>query len=283
MSDLIRLSRDGEESALSHIWSEVFGDTDEYIAGFFTHVYEPGGAVVAEVNGRAVSCAHLFHLGDITDGDWGVGCTVSYAFGTLEEYRGRGLGGRVAQKAAEISENDKNAAATICPAEDSLFGYYEKKVGYSDFFYCTGARYTACRTPAGCGKLREVSAGEYSEIREKLLFGRTHVRLLPSLMKYQERLSKTSGGGLYVIELDDVLCCAAVEGGRSGMFVKELLCPAESREICAGLLMRSKGAEDCFVRMPVCDGDTFRRHAMLRKKFDVPISEKLPWYGFCFD
>jgi len=163
----LRLSRPGDEKTLKALWKDVFGDGEAFIELFFREVYTPGMAAVAAEDGKIVSAAYAVPFGE---------ALYIYAVGTRAEYRGRGLGKAVTLLAAG------GRAAYLCPAEPSLFGWYQREMG---------AEPVSRRAPAAPPeKLAEISPEEYRARREAMLSGVPHAAYSDGILK----LFSLSGG-----------------------------------------------------------------------------------------
>ena len=274
MESTYRVSRPGDESGLKYLWKTVFGDSDEYIDAFLKNMYTPGCARVCEINGKIVSAAYLLELGHLICPEASATpATVLYAFATLPEYRGKGIGGKVCDM---ILQHSEGSARTVCPAEGSLFGYYKTRYGYEPFFPVFEKKLTACEHPAD---ITPVSAPQYGEIREKLLRGRAHIRYNEKTLSYQQLLCKNSGGNIISFPCG----CAAYEFESGTLKFKELLCEGNP-EVAASAIAAAAGAKSAVLRTP-CGGmgTDPRPFAMIMPDALPEKSAPQPWYGFAFD
>lgn len=280
---VLRPSEKRDEPELKKLWHDVFGDGPEYIDRFFTNVYEPGMAVVVQAGDSLASAVYMMPIGNLVlpDGS-SMPASVSYAFATFPEFRSRGYGGKAAEEAVLRSHAEGLYAATICPAEDSLFSYYAERTGYSDWFYVNEKTVAPSNTPA---RLYRTDASDYERRREQILGDRAHIEFSEKFMRYQQELCISSGGGLYLFETQDEFgCCCAETDGKGGLFIKELLCEDTDPEKTAPDVAAALGAGPALVRYPAESGEG-RRFAMLRfpEWMPKPQSVKPAWYGFAFD
>lgn len=278
MSEELRKSVPGDEPRLKALWREVFGDTEEYIDGFFEKLYTPGMAQVYLVDGEIVSAAYVLKLGEyVAEGSW-TPCRVIYAYGTHPAYRGRGFGGRVLE--AAVGEATRSGLGAVCPAEPSLFGFYEK-YGFKPVFGATVRECTDVGLPL-TGSAALVTVRGYAALREELLHGREHIDFDLRALEYQELLCKRSGGGLYYVVSDGVRCCAAVEVEGDRANIRELLVPSGSVYNAAALVSRAVGCPRFSYRTPPRQGDADTPFAMLHTD-SVRSPSGLAWFGFAFD
>ncbi|NCB52983.1 MAG: GNAT family N-acetyltransferase [Clostridia bacterium] len=285
MSEILRPSSKGDWHALKEIWHAVFGDSMRYIDAFFDRVCTPSSALVLEADGVVVSAVYILPVGSLClPGGENYPCTVSYAFATLPAYRSRGYGALIAKAAVEKTISDGYSAATICPAEDSLFNYYAGKVGYHDYFYTSERSYSAA-VPAEKGSIQAASAEAYTEMREHLLKGRAHIVFGEKFMAYQEYLCSESGGFFTFETGDGFGCCAAEKAHDGSVMIKELLTSGRSDGDAVSLIGTVLPSEKYTVRSPARGGGGDRRFAMLCAKDlpELPADSPAPWYGFAFD
>ena len=291
MKNCLRLSQPGDEEELKDLWHTVFGDDRRYIDRFFEHAYTPGTALVMEADGIIASMVFLLPIGKLVtpENPGGLPCTVSYAFATRENFRRHGFGKAIANEAVKQSEEAGNPVNTICPAEDSLFGYYSGRVGYHDFFYTEEQEFTRCAlsSTGSIPPVKDAGAGAYSAMRSSLLSGRAYIAFSEKFMRYQETLCRQSGGGLFLLNGENYTACAAVEmaAGKTA-FVKELLVPKPHFMDALAALADILPAEKFFVRTPAEAQSSGRRFAMMKAKQGMlsgSFGGAPAWYGFAFD
>ncbi len=281
----IRLSRPGDEASLRQIWHDVFGDDFEYVDGFLDNAYAAGDAIVMDNGEKIVSMVFLLPIGKFVtpENKEGIPCTVSYAFATPKEFRSRGYGRKIANYAVGHSFDTGSYVNTIVPAEDSLFGYYEKNVDYTEYFRTNECELMREEITAAPLPFKKVSAAEYSDAREAVLADRAHVAFSERFLGYQHYLSARSGGAMFVFESGSV---ATAELFNNIAVVKELLCSDDEFMPALAAIAGACSAEKFFVRTPVKSDSEGRRFAMLKTAAGTDIETKsdIPaWYGFAFD
>ena len=276
LSGLLRSSRIGDEKGLYQVWRAAFGDTDAYIDGFFSRLYTPGMAAVYEIQDQIVSAAYALPLGKLLiPGSKPQNCAVTYALGTLPEYRSRGIGGKVAKMAADMCT--ENGVGVLCPAEPSLFGYYEK-FGYRPLF--SAERCTFQAKPVKNGVLRKETAQSYSRMREMLLSDTVHIAYSEKIMAYQEYLCLDTGGGLFSVNFNGAVCVASAQilpGGQ--LFLEELLCPEDLKIPVASMVANRLGLTRILAMRPANESAGSTPVAMLLPSGQSP---KNGWFGFSF-
>ena len=155
----LRFSVPGDEPGLKALWEAVFGDDPAYIDPFFREIYVPGMAALAEEDGGIVSAAYAVPFGNYR---------YIYAVATLPAYRGRGLGRAVTLLAAD------GKPAFLCPAEPSLFHWYQREMN---------ARPVSRRNLPSLPEDRtSIEPEEFARRREILLAGTPHPSYSPGIL-----------------------------------------------------------------------------------------------------
>lgn len=111
--------QDGEQ--IIKIWKECFGDEEDFISFYLEHRMTEENMLVIYEDGKVVSMASFLPVEYYHEGEY-VPARYVYAVATLPEYRERGFAKEIMRFAA-----DKYAQPLVLsPAEESLYGYYEK-------------------------------------------------------------------------------------------------------------------------------------------------------------
>lgn len=279
-------------AALKDIWKTVFHDPDAYIDHFFDSLLPVSQVLGKEDGGALAATVYVLPVGDLVSPLMRVPCTMTYALGTLPEFRGRGYGRAMANGAIEHSFSAGFSASVICPAEPSLFHFYEETAAYRQIFSVLQEDFSAeeLEIPAGDFSAEQASAETYAAVREELLSGCTHIDFRPEFLRYQQSLCRQSGGDLFLLRFGDRCGCAAVEclpNGRAA--VKELLCPEDiDVKSAVSLLHCAVGSTAFSVRSPAAmESKGAQPFAMARFHGAVPATRFpgawLPWLGFAFD
>ena len=249
----LRISRDGDEASLKRLWKIAFGDDDSYIEAFFNNCYRPGSAIVAEIGTAAASAIYVLDAGSLNTPE-PLPCSYSYALATLPEYSGLGLGEKVTRAAIAHSFQMGYKCNIICPADESLFPYYEK-MGYKRFFKVRSSVFSKSTTSAKIGSIAEITGEEYGKIRKGLL-PPLSVFQPPAFLEHQSALCTLSKGALVRLNLGEP-GCAAVERSENGkLFVKELLIPEPFLTDAMTLICDYFSAKTLLVRTPQDLGKT---------------------------
>ena len=193
--------------ALAALWQTCFGDPASDSEPILTHPQIRTFA--AYVDGKPVSmlCALPATLVDEAGGE--APCAYLYAVCTDPAFRRRGLSSGLLAFAEEALRCAGFSCAVLVPANESLFGFYQKN-GYQTVFY--QKKYEAA--PGGAADIRPVGAADYRALRELQLYGcfvsfpEAMLGLLPQRWR---------------IETDTAVCCAAGAVQDGVLCLQELL------------------------------------------------------------
>jgi len=213
-----------------------------------------------------------------------------YAIATLPEHRGHGIGASLTRFLAALGHGAGFHAVTLHPADEGLFGFYESRAGFRDFFVTrevTLRRGDLRGIGPGAG-LSPISPAEYPEIRERFLQGRTHLSLNCDAAEYQRRLCSAYGGGFFALRgaFDG---CAVVERGDGHVAVKELLLSDDTFAVkAAAAIAAAFPAEEYRVRLPAAtrggaSGAETRFAMIVTDNGVLPPGGAGAWYGPAFD
>ena len=152
-----RPPRTGDEPRLRDLFTEAFGDA-AFTDLFFRTGYAPERCLMA-CSGEILAALHWFD------------CTLEsqkaaylYGIATFEAHRGLGIASRLIRSALAVLEDQGYGPVFLVPAEESLFGYYER-LGFRPIstiqeFFANAARPLP---------LRKLTVTEYAEMRKRLL------------------------------------------------------------------------------------------------------------------
>jgi len=230
--------------AMKKLWADCFGDPQEYIDAFISLLPQTGTALVAEHEGRL--CAGAYIIDDMThiSPAGSQRCALIYAVSVDKAFRGAGLGGRIVREAVELAKKRGSVTVTILPAEDSLYGWYEKCAG----FQCRLYRKELIVEAADLAMVEKIDFARYAALREKLLTAGEYVHFGPGALKLEEELCRIFGGALY--HCAGSVAAAYVAESATGI-IHELLCPAgHDAELIAAALAFEMGCEQAKLLLP---------------------------------
>jgi ribosomal protein S18 acetylase RimI-like enzyme len=338
MSALTRIAAKKDEPALKALWRLVFGDEAADIDRFFETYFSPELTVVIGEGGAPAAMAFIVPIGDLVlpqlcrnigqigggqfePGHISVrryGCAMLYAIAAHPDFRGRGYGAAVTRSAGILAVRSGYSAVVLKPAEDGLFGFYEKHTEFREFFSACDLELKRDALPPDRRlTLTPLSPAEYRKLRGELLRGAVYIDTDERGLDYQRQLCAPFGG-LYKISepgggaaghvapvkvagmrvsFGGTAGCAIVEpdGGAaqdgSAVHIKELLLngscsTAEAVSAVASVFP----AERYAVRTPSpragLPGSELRRFGMIMPARGVENAKSLHtaiWYGPAFD
>lgn len=145
---------------LKRLWSEAFGDTDDFIELFFSRGFSSERSLCVYDNGAVTSALYWFdcYLGKER---------VAYIYGvaTKKSYRKKGLSTALLKRTHEQLSGSGYSGAILVPAEERLFSFYGK-LGYTECCFINSSEYPAAKVPI---PLKKISTNEYFALRKKYL------------------------------------------------------------------------------------------------------------------
>jgi len=290
MSIITRNPQPDELSSLLYIWSTVFGDTGR--DSFFLHYFKPQHCIIAESGGRPAAAGYLVPFGELRSVHDCCSCGMIYSVATLPGYRGSGFGTAVVNGLISLADKLDYSAVVLCPSEDKLFEYYDKRTDLRDWFYVNELSVKNDSLSKKAPKPVKLSAREYAILRESFLSGLIHVKHNDNIFEYQSLLCDECGGGFF--RIDD--CCAVVEcDTQKRVIIKELLHSSVKNGNLSAVditktissLSQFFAAEEYIVRFPSRAGEGRRfGMAVINENFSPAKPEQndfSPWYGIAFD
>ncbi len=219
--------------AMRALWSRVFADRETFLDAFFTLLPDIGGAAVAEDEGGAlIGAAYALTGYELLSGGESPHVGYLYAVAVDEGFRGRGIGAALTQRAAGICREREAVIVTTLPAEESLYAWYEKRIGTKHVL----RREKKCVPARQSVDIMKMTATEYMLWRENILRGKAHIHLSHPMLETQRALCEAYDGGLYASS-DGIF--AAYRDGES-LIVPEILCvqglPADTAASAAAQL-----------------------------------------------
>lgn len=215
------------KDAIKSLWRECFDDSDQYVDMFFSTVYRDDDALVLERDGHVVSGMllqrYVMNFHDMA-------LPVSYICGaaTTRAMRGHGYMADLMGEAINESLQRGDVFATLIPAHDWLYRYYER-FGFSPAFYVETERYTSAHVfrPQGeYARYGDIDSDEAYDFFNTMMRTRNccvqHTR-----RQYDEILMDNSVDGGQIIAIADENGIAAMAfsapGDDGAVVVKDLL------------------------------------------------------------
>ena len=146
--------------ALRSLFADSFGEGEAFLDDFFNLAYSPSRARVLTESDEVLSALYWFDC-ELC----GKKLAYIFAVSTARAERGRGLCSALMNDTHAHLRSLDYAGALLVPAEQSLFGFYER-LGYKA---ATGIAEISATASKSAADLRELSPEEYLSLREKFL------------------------------------------------------------------------------------------------------------------
>lgn len=111
--------------SLKKLWSETFGDDEEYINLLFDKGYVPSECFAEVIDGEIVSALYLLS-GYIVNGRQKYEGRYLYAAATDFRFRSKGIMSKLIKEALEYVKSNNISFVSLVPANEGLYGYYGK-------------------------------------------------------------------------------------------------------------------------------------------------------------
>jgi predicted N-acetyltransferase YhbS len=159
----------GEESALRALFTEAFGDA-AFTDLFFRQGFSPDRCLLAAENG-VLAALHWFDCRLDREK-----AAYIYGIATFTAHRGAGIGSQLIRAALDHLKQRGYGAVLLVPAEEGLFGYYER------FGFRSVSTIQERIFPAGDPiPIRQLSAETYAQLRRARLPARALIQEGPCL------------------------------------------------------------------------------------------------------
>ena len=212
---------------LKALWKQAFGDTDAFIDNFFQTGFAPQRCRCIYENDKPVSVLYWF------DCLWqNRPVAYLYAIATDKQFRGQGYFRELLENTHAYLAGLGYAGAVLVPAEDSLFGMYEK-LGYQGF---------CCLEPV------TISAGKISvpvrTVAPVTFLQERNARLPENALQHQMPALDFVHTYAQFYMAENCIFCAAKE--NSTIYFQEFF--GDSAALPG--IIRALGAEKCVIRLP---------------------------------
>lgn len=146
--------------ALQSLWTEAFGDTEEFLDSFFSTGFSPDRCRCILQNGRIAAALYWF---DCTVGSEKL--AYLYGIATAKACRGQGLCRALMADTHNLLAAQGYGGTVLVPGNSSLAALYNP-MGYR---YCTQIREFFCTAGPEAVALRPIDPSEYARLRRELL------------------------------------------------------------------------------------------------------------------
>ncbi len=244
---------------LTALWSRCFGDAEAAVWEFWKNFDRISVYVARENAPVAMLCALPVTFFD-SDGE-AHRASYFYAVCTDETFRGCGICKKLMDFAENARKNEGDQFVFLTPAEERLFDFYGK-MGYKTAFF--NKKYTV--RAGSRAKIKAINAAVYQNLRQMQLYA--------DFVSYEDALIALNSG-LYRIETEDMICCAAAEQHGKTLAIKELL---PDNEAAAAALAAHLGCEEAHIRTQGGEAP----FAMAKSLCALPCPENA-YLGLAFD
>ena len=229
---LLRAAGPADLEDLTALWSLSFGDSPDLAAALLTDCGLLEHAALAAVDGRVRSAMFAFdglRLG-------GLPASYLYALCTHPDFRGRGLGRRVLDLAAETAF--RRGAELVClrPADSGLARWY----GITGFRVLYSAENRPLALSGDGDDLVDITYKDY------LAFRRERAVFVPAQVLRAQELFLSRFGGAFFRSAGGVYLCGERDGDM--LLIREALGPGERLPAAAAAAARRLGAERILLR-----------------------------------
>lgn len=241
---LVRFSKRGEFPALTEIWKACFKDTEENTVRIFEKLQKPENILVLPCGGE-IAAMLSFREFELTSPE--NQCKAAYIYGvaTHPAYQGKGYSTVLLGNAAKLLTHRGYACAVLVPAEESLFGFYQKR-GFETAFKLNKATVEVCEIKDGESfEFKEIDVKTFGFTRDEH-FGDSKMFACwdDEYLEYIAMESKLSGGGALGFERDGKRVCAMCYVDGDTVLVKELAAaPSELEAAIRSLKSHFGGAK----------------------------------------
>lgn len=291
----VRLAQEGETDRQKYLWKLCFGDSDSFIDFYYAIRYKEDETALLLQDGEILAMLTMLPV-TIEASGRSYDAAMLYAIATHPEYRNRGYATILIDFAHQYLKKNRVAFTALVPAGRQLFKFYQRQ-GYQDCFYIREAFFTGEMIDnwdideTGSWIISAISSGEYNQMRNKQLEGKTCVSYTIEDMAYQKKLSQFSGADIFSLKFEEVNGCAVIERiNPDKVIIKELLINGELIPAAVKQISRLLPAKEYVLRTPAFLGRQFegsiRPLGMIRANNESDseiITKDYGYLGLAFD
>lgn len=232
--------------ALTALWQQCFGDKEAEIRLFWSELFDKISVYAAWMQKQPVAMLCALPLQLVDEGGESFSAAYVYAVCTSPQHRRQGLCRKLMSRAEEAMKKEGFVFSCLVPAEKELFSFYEA-LGYQTAFF---HRSYTISPQKGIAKITRINEDAYQNLRQMQLYGAFADYPL-FLLRWQQMLGEKTGGGLFRMETEEGVFCAAAQKQDGTLHIKELLpdCPEAAAALgaqlkCDAAHVRTEG-QDC--------------------------------------
>ena len=145
---------------LENLWQEAFGDTEEFLAQFYTHGFAADRCRCVSEDSELWAALYWFDC--LLDNR---PIAYLYAIATAKSHRGQGLCRILVENTLSLLEKLGYVGAILVPAEKGLFPMYEKM----GFCQVVSIAEFSCDAISPAAQMRKLSVTEFCSLRREFL------------------------------------------------------------------------------------------------------------------
>lgn len=255
---------------LTALWHDCFDDEPEQISAFWRTLFAKIQVYALRRDGQLAAMVCALPTVFLSEDGGESPTAYLYAACTAPRWRGKGLFRTLTAFAEEALRQGGVAYTALVPANAPLFAFYEK-LGYAAI-----CRHNTETLPAAASALRvsRLDAQGYRNLRQLQLYG-DFLDYGTAFLTWQALSCEHSGAGLFRLETQELVCCAAAVRRGDTLLCQELLpnCPAAATALaaqlgCKQVCVRTVGKDAIFGMMKALSGQTLPKNAYLGLAFD---------------
>ena len=286
---MIRFAEDKDHCQIKMLWRDVFGDSAEAIDFYFSNRHENQNMLVADVDGVIAGMLTMLPL------LLGFGRVMRpgryiYAVATAPDYRNQGISTQLLLYCHTYMAKNKETAAVLTPASESLFDFYEKR-GYETVFYnnritLPSSGLPQCPPAAVCTLC---TVEDFYRIRGAFFSeSRLFVRWGKEQLAYISKSAQAFGDGVYYFRTlkGEGYAFCGWRGRR--IYIREIALIDMELSAAISILHQTLGASEYEIFLPEgsIEGNTPSPFGMIHYLEDAPVSEgsgKPPYLALVLD
>jgi len=150
----------GQQEELTALWQEAFGDTEEFIDGFFCTGFAPSRCRCVTLEGKVAAALYWFEASCE-----GRRFAYIYAVATAKAHRGKGIFRRLMEDTQAHLKLRGYDGILLVPQTEALRATYAA-MGYED---CTCVREFTCEKSDNAAQLHRIDRDTYAALRRQYL------------------------------------------------------------------------------------------------------------------
>ena len=260
------ISKERYRTDIISLWQECFGDEEEYVEFFLDGC--PSECIAVTENDRLVSMLFLL---DGNIGNFKV--KYIYAACTAKNHRGKGLMQKLIEYAKAYCTQISYDALFLVPAEESLYGYYDK-LGFMYGF--ERSEYSFSGASLNFTELKELTDIDEIMNARYLLTDKEKTFLFDDeVNKYAVKEHIFSGGRVFVNNgvMADFITFAIFE--EENVYIKEILCSKHVEMLKIIKQIINIGKENIYIRCPIVYNNTDKLGKYAKCGMFYPLTDEM--------